>query len=192
MSTALSLMTTEEFLALPEDGKDRALIDGQLRIYGEGNGEMTVRNRWHAQVVAKFAYHLLCWVEACAIRPGEVFSGEVGCILKRDPDTTVGIDVAYFSAKTLELQSSATTLIEGVPELAVEVLSPSDTHEDVSEKVEKYLSAQTSLVWVVDPDFRTITVYRPDAAPELFNVHQEIAADPHLPGFKVAVAKFFA
>ena len=62
---------------------------------------------------------------------------------------------------------------------------------EVNEKVDQYLEAGVKLVWVVDPHFRTIAVYRPDAEPALFNVNQEISAEPHLPGLHVKVAEVF-
>jgi len=46
-------------------------------------------------------------------------------------------------------------------------------------------------VWLVDPHLRTLTVLRHDADPELFNVTQELTAEPHLPGFRVRVADIF-
>jgi Uma2 family endonuclease len=187
MSTVANLMTTEEMLALPENGVDRELINGELR-----ERPMTKRNRWHSRVVSRVAHFLEDWRDQQAQCPGDSFSGEVGCILRRNPDLTVGIDVAFVAKETLAQQSGTTSLIEGAPLLAVEVLSPTDTHEDISEKVEWYLAAGTPLVWVMDPDFRTITVYRNDAPPQLFNHHQEVTAEPHLPGFKVPVAKLFA
>jgi Uma2 family endonuclease len=61
----------------------------------------------------------------------------------------------------------------------------------VTEKVASYLDAGVKLVWVVDPRFRTITVYRGDREPELFNVKHTIGGDPHLPGFNVSVADVF-
>jgi Uma2 family endonuclease len=48
-----------------------------------------------------------------------------------------------------------------------------------------------ALVWIIDPVLRTVTVCRPDAEPALFNVNQELTAEPHLPGFRVAVAEIF-
>ena len=75
--------------------------------------------------------------------------------------------------------------------LAVEILSPNDTVEQIAEKVDEYLSAGVPLVWLIDPHFRTITVHRPDTPPELFNAGQTISADPHLPGFHAAVREVF-
>lgn len=117
--------------------------------------------------------------------------GQAGCILRRDPDTTVGIDVAYASAETVARQSDETTMLDGPPVLAVEILSPSDKQEEIDEKVEEYLAAGVALVWVVNPRFRTVTVFRADAEPELFNVRQQLSAEPHLPGFCVAVNDIF-
>jgi Uma2 family endonuclease len=187
MSVASKTMTVAEFLALPDDGVERALIRGEVREYG-----MTTRNRLHAAVMARLAHQLLAWLETQSPRLGEVFCGDGGCILPNANESVVGIDVAYFDQATLDRQTSATTLIAGAPVLAVEVLSPSDTQEHILEKVDLYLSAGTALVWLVEPRFRTITVYRSDAAPELFHEAQTITAAPHLPGLAIPVAKLFA
>ena len=64
--------------------------------------------------------------------------------------------------------------------------------QDVMGKIEEYLQTGVKLVWCVEPTLSTVTVYRPDAAPATFNLHDEITAEPHLPGFRVAVAEIFA
>ncbi len=74
--------------------------------------------------------------------------------------------------------------------LAVEVLSPSDTHGALVEKINAYLEAGV-VVWVVDPDFRTVRIHRPFEEPVMLNVSQELSADPYLPGFREPVAKVF-
>jgi len=185
-TSATHLMTTEELLAMPDDGVDRELIRGELR-----EKPMTRRNRIHARTESRVSHFLNLWLDRQPEPRGEVLSGEAGCILRRDPDTTVGIDVAYASAETIARQSDETTMLDGAPVLAVEVLSPSDKQEEIDEKVEEYLAAGVALVWVVNPRFRTVTVFRADAEPELFNVRQELSADPHLPGFRVAVKDIF-
>ena len=75
--------------------------------------------------------------------------------------------------------------------LAIEILSPSDEQEGIQDKIDEYLRTGVKLVWIVEPVHKTITVYRPDADPELFNLGDEITADPHLPGFKAKVAELF-
>jgi Uma2 family endonuclease len=179
-------MTTEEMLALPENGMDRELINGELREY-----PMTKRNQWHSGTEANIAYYLKGWRDQNADRGGRVVSGEAGFRLRRNPDTTVGIDVAYISAEVVANTPREAAFFEGPPVLAVEILSPSDRQEEIAEKVRAYLETGVALVWLVDPEFRTVLVHRPDAEPELFNVRQELAGGAHLPGFRVAVAKLF-
>lgn len=187
MSVAPQLMTTEELEAIPDDGRERWLIDGELR-----EGGMTRRNRGHSRVESKIAQLLLNWSEARPAPRGEVLSGEAGLRLARNPDTTVGVDVAYISSETSRANSDDEGFVDGVPVLAVEILSPSDEHKDIREKIETYLRHGTKLVWIVDPAFQTVTVYRADGPPTLYNNAQHIEAEPHLPGFKVAVSEIFA
>ncbi len=187
MSTAApALMTTQELLALPANGKTRWLIRGQLR-----ERPMTVRNRTHSRLTTRVAKFLDNWLDRQPKPRGSVLSGEAGCRLQRDPDTTVGIDVVYISADLAARQTGDTTLIDGVPVLVVEILSPNDTEEQVDEKVDTYLQAGVALVWLVHARRRTVEIIRPGHEPEQVNVRQELAGDPELPGFRVAVAELF-
>jgi Uma2 family endonuclease len=189
MSVAVSapLMTLEEFLQLPVDESiDRELIRGELR-----ERPMTYRNRWHSKVEATIAYILNAWNRTLPRPRGSVYSGEAGCLLRRNPDTIVGIDVAYMAAQADVLDFNGTSLLVGPPLLAVEILSPSDRHDDINEKVDEYLAAGVKQVWVVDPHFRTVRVHRPGAEPVLFNVHHELSGEPDLPGFRCPVAEIF-
>ena len=120
-----------------------------------------------------------------------MLGGEAGVRLTRDPDTTVGIDVVYVSADVLARQTDETTLIEGVPLLAVEILSPSDTVDEINEKLDTYLAAQVSLVWIIDPYRRTAMVYRPHGPARLVTEEQELSGDPILPGFRVTLSDLF-
>src|SRR5262245_55737576 len=132
MTTALASapMTTEEMLALPATGVERWLIDGELR-----EKPMTVRNRFHSRLTTRVARFLDVWLDEQPEPRGQVLSGEAGVRLQRDPDRTVGVDVVYVSAEVYARQTDATTLIEGVPVLAVEILSPSENMEEIDEKI---------------------------------------------------------
>ena len=187
MSTAdTALMTAEEFLALPDDGKERWLIRGQLR---EKDEAMTYRNRFHSWVEAQIAFLLNLWLQDQPHAQGAVHSGEVGCRLTLD--TVVGIDAAFFSAETIAHQSDETTIIDGAPVLAVEILSPSDRVEEINEKIGDYVACGVRMVWIVDPYLRTVQVHRPDAAPGMFNVEQTLPGGDVLPGLEIAVADCF-
>jgi Uma2 family endonuclease len=99
--------------------------------------------------------------------------------------------VAYFSTEVMQRQSADTTVIEGAPQLAVEVLSPSDKMEEVRDKVREYLAAGVELVWIVDPYFHTVTVHQPAAPPKMFNDQETLAGGSTLPGLEIAVGDIF-
>jgi Uma2 family endonuclease len=181
-----TVMTAAELLSLPDNGIERELIRGELREYS-----MTRRSREHARVEATIAAILKNWVWSQEKPCGIVYSGEVGCILERDPDTVVGIDVALFKAEEAVTKDPAVWL-EGPPILAVEILSPNDTQKRINEKIDLYLSHGVGLVWVVDTHFRTVAIHEKGQQPTLFNADQELPIHPLLPGLTVSVAKIFA
>jgi Uma2 family endonuclease len=182
-----SPITTEELLALPEDdGIERVLIRGELR-----EEPMTKRNRWHSTAEARLARVLGVWLLGQPAPRGEIMSGEAAIRIRRNPDSTIGIDVIYVSAATLAATPPGVSFVEGPPVLAAEILSPSDTLEKIWNRIQEFLDVGVPLTWIVDPVMRTVTVYRPDAKPLLFNDSQELSGEPHLPGFRVAVADLF-
>jgi len=185
MATAdAKLITVEEFLALPDDGVDRMLVDGVVWELG-----MTMRRWLHAAVQANVTLLLNHWVKQQPQPRGRVVDGDAGFRLATG--TMVGINVAYVSAGLAAATPESQAYFDGSPTLAVEVLSPSDRLENVDRKVETYLEAGVPLVWVVHPRARTITVYRPDALPKMFTVEDEIAGEGLLPGFRAAVSDVF-
>jgi len=139
-ATAPRLMTTEELLAMPDDGVRRWLINGQLREErpGPGGEQMTKRNRWHSRIMIRVGKFLDNWLDQQPEPRGEVLGDEAGVRLRRNPDTTVGIDVVYIAHEVAALTSADTTMIDVVPVLAVEILSPSTTQPDLDEKLATY------------------------------------------------------
>lgn len=181
------LLTTEDLLALPDDGVERWLIKGQLR-----EKPRTVRNQAHSEIVIAVGHFLEAWRRSQPEPRGRVAGGEAGVRLRRTPDSTVGIDVTYYTAEVAARRDEGnTTLVDGAPVLAVEVLSPNDAIGEINEKIAEYLDAGVLLVWVIDPTHRTVTVHRPGERPVMFNDAQELTAEPHLPGFRVTIAQLF-
>jgi Uma2 family endonuclease len=148
-------------------------------------------DRWHSRTTACLGYLLGKWLDTQHRPHGELLGKGVGYGLSTDPDTVVMTDVAYISANVAAKNPDDTFMIDGVPTLAIEVLSPNDTTEEFTEKVEAYLAAGVPLVWIVHPRFRTVTVHRPDQEPESFNVQQELSSDLHLPGLRFRVEEIF-
>ncbi len=182
-------ITAEELMEMPDDGVERDIIRGELREYSTDD-TMTRRNPDHTGIEATIAHLLGIWLETQPMPRGRIHSGEAGFRLRREPDTFVGIDVAYVSAEMAAGRDRTLKFLDGPPVLAVEILSPSDKHEKIVEKVKLYLEVGTT-VWVVDPDFRTVHVHRAGRPVAPYNDQQELLGDPELPGFRVAVARFF-
>ena len=177
-------MTAEEFLKLPDDGVDRELIRGELRERG-----MTVRNRHHSRCLIRLGRLLDEW----AVRSADwcVLGGEAGFVIQHDPDTTVGIDLAVVPRELLDRQSERSSLVHGVPTVAIEILSPSDTQALIRGKTQLYLEAGVRAVWLVDPDEQTVRIHRAGKPPELLNVDQRLCDSTDLIGFDVSVREFF-
>ena len=186
-------MTTEDLLAMPDDGVERYLFEGQLREmtpHGEDDA-VTVRNKDHGETQISTGSSLLGWVRQQPSPRGKVVGGETGFLIRQDPDTTVGVDVAYVAPEVIAATPKKARFFHGPPLLVVEILSPSDQHEEVMRKVEDYLAAGVKIVWVANTTLKTIIAHRADARPKLYDDLQEIDAEPHLPGYRAKVADLF-
>lgn len=187
------IWTAEDLLAMPDDGVERWIINGELREQPSEfpEAKMTVRNRRHSRLTISIGFVLEAWVRTQPLPRGAVYGGELGV---RFPGrkSTLGIDVAYAAAHVVtEQDDEDTTLLEGVPTLVVEILSPNDSMRRIHEKVREYRKAGVPLVWVVDPDDRSVKVYRDNQPVESFNITQRIPEHPVMPGFTPTVAELF-
>ena len=177
------LMTTNEMLALPPDpAVTRTLHWGELR-----EEPMTIRNRRHSRTEGSISKAVGNWADTIKDGPGEVLVGEGGVILARDPDLTVGVDVAWIDAATAAANPEDNVLLEGVPVLVVEVMSLSDTVDGLFGKVDDYLAAGVKVVWLVNPYHHFVIVYEQGRGPRLFNAGDTLDGGEHLPGFSAVV-----
>jgi Uma2 family endonuclease len=117
-------------------------------------------------------------------------SNDSGVILERDPDTVRGPDVAWYDDAP-SFERLPPKYGEIPPRLIVEVLSPSDRADRIIHKITDYLRNGVELVWLIDPEARTVTVYRPDTGPRVYTEKEELSGDDVLPGFRCRVADFF-
>lgn len=197
MSTATAtppkVWTTEDLLAMPDDGVERWIIRGQLREKPSEfpEAKMTVRNRHHCELTINVGTVIKTWLKTLPKPRGAVYGGELGVLLP-GKTSTVGIDVAYAGADVVASQDDdKTTLLAGVPTLTVEILSPNDVHEQIHEKTREYLRAGVPVVWVVDPDDQTVRVYSSGKPAESFNITHRLPEHPAMPGFAPTVAELF-
>ena len=178
--------TTEELFALPEDANERDIVRGKLRVYPH-----QLRDRWSAETLTAVSRILGNWNRSQVGQKGEVAASNVGVRLSRNPETFIGIDATYYSAASLIETPSNQKWYEGPPVLAVEIWSPSDTHGEVVEKINLCLESRVQVVWILDPDFQTLTVYRSGTVPLMLRSHETLVGHPELPGLSVPVRDFF-
>jgi Uma2 family endonuclease len=121
---------------------------------------------------------------------GEVSGAETGYRLSMNPDTVRAPDVGFIvKARLQPLTGKYYTL---APDLAVEVISPSDSARQIRRKANQYLAAGTRLVWVIYPEDREVDVYRPGHDPRTFKIGEALDGGDVLPGFTLPVKDIFA
>jgi len=127
-----------------------------------------------------------------ANRLGRVYPSDPHFILFRDPDTVVMPDVAFVREDRLAPMDTRDGYAPYAPDLAVEVISPSNRLVEILEKVALYGRAGTSLVWLVDPRARSVTVYVPGQEPRTLRDGDTLDGGDVIPGFRLPVADIFA
>jgi len=121
-----------------------------------------------------------------------IASGEAsGFILARNPDTVLVPDAAFIRNEKLIDGQAYGRHAPYPPDLAVEVMSPSDRRIDLDRKVQRYLTAGTSIVWLVEPDAKTVTVYRANRSPKVFGIGESLSGEDVLPGFELDMTDVF-
>jgi Uma2 family endonuclease len=78
------------------------------------------------------------------------------------------------------------------PDIAVEVVSPNDTYEEVERKVVEYLAANVRLIWVLSPESKTVLIRRPNKTCTALDITDTLTGEDVLPGFSCPVAELFA
>src|SRR4051812_28964652 len=146
---APKLVTADDLLAMGDIGRCE-LIYGELVMMSPAGAE-------HGIVALRVGSFLREFVDANGL--GYVFAAETGFMISRTPDLLRAAD-ASFVAKARIPGPIPSGYIDGVPDLAVEVVSPRDTRREVAEKVDMWLANGTAVVWVVDPKPQTIVIRR--------------------------------
>ena len=172
-----TLLTVEQFEQLPDDGARHELDEGELIVMPSPFGQ-------HGRIQLKIGSILLSFVDSRSL--GLVFT-ETGFRLSRD--TVRGPDISFIRAE----RASALDLkkrFECAPDLAIEIISPSETAKEIAHKVRQYLQAG-SAVWVVYPDDRTVHVFETSKNARVLEADDLIEAPTLLPGFSVRVSELF-
>ena len=183
MATKAKLMTAEELLEMPDDGFRYELVRGEL-IKMPPAGHMS--SFLELRVGAK----LLDFVEANGL--GRAYSSNGGFMLESNPDTVLAPDASFVRQERVEAAGDGDGYFPGPPDLAIEVISPSDRYTEVEEKVSEWLNAGTLMVIVVNPRNRTVRVYCSLADSVLLTEQDVLDGGSVVPGWRLPVADIFA
>lgn len=179
---ATRLITAEEFAEMPdpEDGSKQELVRGEIVT-------MPPTKQIHGLVQIQIG-----WLLKNAVMPKRL--GWVGCesgvITERDPDTVRGPDVYFF--KRSRFPERPTGWTDGAPDLVVEILSPSNRRNEMRAKVAEYLAAGSKIVWVVDPESKTVMVYSGNLRGVELGESDIVIGGEVLPEFSCKVEEFFS
>lgn len=165
--------------ASERDGKRYELIDGELKEKVVGTSALFIASRIVARLNSAFyprwGFAVVEGMTYCFDRPNH----------GRKPD------VMYVKLDRLPNRTIPEGDLHIAPDLVVEVLSPSNTGIELEDKLDEYLAAGVPLVWIVNPDRRTIRVYRNDGTTRLFRAQETIENEPLLPGFSLRTGDVF-
>lgn len=174
----------------PEDGYQYEIWNGELVRTAPAGGR-------HGECEANLVAALRTQLAAI----GRAYTGDTGFVLRERPTDLVSPDVAFVHHDRLPPAEERTRFLRVVPDLAVEIRSPSDSEADIGIKVDLYMKAGVRLVWLVDPRTQTVEEVRADAAGVGAGTHSRLLraddgdvlqAEEVLPGFRLSVADVFA
>lgn len=181
MATTQTITTAEQLLQATDLGRCE-LLRGELAMMSPPGFE-------HGRIALRLGGRLSAYVEKQSL--GVVVGGDPGFLIAQDPDTVRAPDVAFIGSDRVP-GTPIDGYFQGAPDLAVEVLSPTDRAGEVLAKVQDWLDAGCRAVWVVDPKTRTVTVYHSRTEIVVLRESDELTGGEVVPGFAVPVAEIFA
>ena len=169
-----------EFLALPKDGKRYELLDGELI-------EMPGASEEHVRISSNIQHYLSVFVRQNNL--GIVYGSDARYAIVPGKDTVRMADVSFIQSSRVRRGVAAMNF---GPDLAVEVLSDSNTYQEIEDKVAQYFNAGGKLAWVANPDKQEVYVYRAGSNQrQTLTTGDELDGEKVLPGFTLEVAKVF-
>lgn len=182
MTTAVALMTAEEYAELPDNGRPTELVRGVVV-------PMNLLTPRHGEICLQAGHLLKQYLETHPV--GRAVSNDSGVVTRRDPDTVRGGDVAFYSYARTPQGPLPRGYLPVPPELIFEVRSTGDRWREVHVKVGEYLAAGVTLVCVLDQQTETAHVFHSDQAPRVVTADQELTLPEVLADFRITVRRFF-
>ena len=178
-STASRLLTAEEFIALPDDGRRYELVQGRLVDVGGSAQTASI-------IAAALVAHLFMYVATRGL--GRVGGADFAARLFDDPDTVRVPDAVFVRLDRMRGGDALRGFYEGAPDLVVEVLSPSDRYGKTRDKVAEYLAAGVKLIWILDPEDHSVAIHRVDGSTSTLDETGALDGEEIIPGFRLELA----
>jgi Uma2 family endonuclease len=182
MAVTPGLMTADDLLRLPDDGMRHELVRGALRTMAPPGWQ-------HGDLTSVIDGSLGPY--ARRLRLGRVVTNDAGFLLTSDPDTVRGADLAFVRRERLEALGELRGFFPGAPDLAIEVISPSDLYTEVDEKVAEWLEYGTVVVFVVNPRRRSVAVHRLGQPVSILSLGDALSAEDVVPGWSLPMQELF-
>ena len=178
----VKLLTADDLLKLYGEGVRGELIRGVLCQTLPSSGE-------HGEIVVNLVTELGNFVKPR--RLGRLAASDSGVLLERSPDTVREPDIVFYSAEKIPLGVRVTGYYEEVPDLVVEVVSPSNSVREVNDKARMWVSYGTRLVWVLHPNRHSVDVHTPNGAVVTLSNDDPLTGGDVLPGFECSLSDIF-
>ncbi len=180
-ATSTALMTAEELMELPDDGFRYELINGELE-------KMPPPGSPHGRIAFQLSVYLGQFILEHGL--GQGFTG-IGFKLTSNPDTVLAPDLAFLADENFAKGRDTEGYWLGPPDLAVEVLSPSDRPGKVKQRISRWFSLGVKQLWIVDLKHTKVTVYRSPSDATTFSGSDYLEAQDLFPGFRLSLDKIF-
>ncbi len=175
-------MNAEDLFRLPDDGKRRELVEGEIR-------EMAPAGARHGRTAMRIG--ALLDQHATTQQIGVVLAAETGFRIFRDPDTVRAPDVSFVARDRIPPEGVPEGYWNLAPDLVAEVVSPNDTAAEVQSKVQMWLESGVRLVWVVYPNTRSVVVYESLKEITTLTTEDALSGGTVVPGFECRVSEIF-
>ncbi|MBM4423616.1 MAG: Uma2 family endonuclease [Chloroflexi bacterium] len=181
LPTTETLITGDDLLAMGDIGPCE-LVEGRIVL-------MSPAGFPHGDYEMNFGERLKAYARQS--RSGKVVVGEVGIYVQRDPDTIRAADVIFVSNERLAKRQKTSGYLDVAPDLIVEILSPDDRWQEVTQKMREYFAIGVRLIWIAEPASKTVFAYKSLTDVREFGEGDTLAANDVLPGFAAPVAALF-
>ena len=184
MTTVRKLLTADDLLAMPDDGKKYELVRGELI-------EMPPPGFMHGMVIGRIGRRIGNFVEEHNLDFVETF--EVGIYTEQDPDTVRAPDYTLTSLARIIAPLPQRGYVFGlIPDLVVEVISPGYSTAAAEARARMWLDAGVRLALIAYIATEEMVAHSDDGAVRRFGIGDTLTCEPVLPGFTFPVAEIFA